>query len=671
MQFSKPEGSKSIQVDLSGNFIVMMRLLRFYLLIAFLGGMLALCMLFAEPSMDGSMFLLGFSALRVAWGGIILVLVSALIWANIKAWRDERWISSNLARLETSLDRPEVLLPLVVWSAFLMLTSGLLLYLPVSPLAPWLGMLLVVVDHSFGVIIWVILLAAALLVILLVYYVPRFRRAGGLLLAATPEGTGPLLFNAVLLPLVLIGAAFHWSVYFFRLEAFTRIKGWFWIPQRKPFGANDLLFFVLLVGAGLVVWWLVSHPKARWRTMLGLVGLGYLLQVGFGFIDGGGFEALRQKYIHSDHRQYARMAAEDPGLVRAVVEYETYYGEDYYMGTKPPGVLVFYILADKTANLFRPEVDPENRYERSTRFAAYAFPLVAALTGVVLFLLAGALLPAADRSLPAILYALCANFILFPLYLDQVLYPLLAAAIILLVIWAAREVNLWLSLAAGALFYLALFTTFSLLPLAPLVLLWIGVEAAYRRGDLSLRQRTIDGLKVIACIALGMMLMWLLFWWSLEYDPLARYSHAMVQHRAIKQFEPGWAQLWQAAVLNNVEFAVWVGFPIILLIVARVLKAATAFIRLLPTRLDWLTLTFGGMYAALNMVGSTKGEVGRLWIFLLPLAALLAGAEVRSLILQGRLRRRILSGMLLLLSLQLVTTYILFKFQDLNGLLFK
>ena len=139
MQFSKPEGLKSIQVDLSGNYIVMMRLLRFYLLFAFLGGMLALRMLFAEPSMDGSMFLMGFSALRVAWGGIILVLVSALVWANIKAWRDERWIGSILARFETSLGRPEVLLPLVVWSAVLLLAGGLLLYLPVSPLAPCWG----------------------------------------------------------------------------------------------------------------------------------------------------------------------------------------------------------------------------------------------------------------------------------------------------------------------------------------------------------------------------------------------------------------------------------------------------------------------------------------------------------------------------------------------------
>ena len=649
----------------------MMRLLRYYLLFAFLGGVLALRLLFAEPSMDGSIFLLGFSVLRIVWGGVILMLVVALVWANIKAWRDEDWMSTLLARLETGLGRPEVLLPLVVWSVFLLLAGGLLLYLPVSPLAPWLGMLLVVVGHSYGVIVWAMLLAAALLVIVLVYYVPRYRRVGGSLLAVTPEGTGPLLFNAVLLPLVLIGAAFHWSVYFFRLEAFTRIKGWFWIPQRKPFGANDLLFFALLVAAGLVVWWLVSHPEARWLSMLALVGLGYVLQVGFGFIDGGGFEALRQKYIHSDHRQYARMAAEDPILVQAVVEYEIHYGEDYYMGTKPPGVLVFYILADKAANMVQPEVSPEDRYERSTRFGAYAFPLVAALTGAVLFWLAGAFLPLADRSLPGVLYVLCANFILFPLYLDQALYPLLAASIFLLVVWAAREVNMWLSLVAGALLYLALFTTFSLLPLAPLALLWIAVEAAYRSGDLPLRQRTIDGLKVLAGFVVGVMLMWALFWWGLDYDPLARYSHAMAQHRAIKQFEPGWAQIWQAAVLNNVEFAVWVGFPVILLAVVRVLKATAAFIRMLPARLDWLTLAFGGMYAALNLVGSTKGEVGRLWIFLLPLAALLAGAEVRSLILQGRLRRRILSGMLLLISLQLISTYVLFKFQDLNGLLFK
>jgi hypothetical protein len=649
----------------------MLRILRLYLLFALLGGVFALGFLFAEPSMDSGMLLLGFSALRVVWGVLILFVIAALVWLNLKAWRDERWMAALLLKLDTWLGQPEVLLPLVVWSAFLLLVGGLLIYLPLSPLSPWLGMLLVVVDHAYGVIIWVMLLAFMLLVNLLVYYFPRYRRAGGLFLATTDDSGGALLLNAVLLPLILILAAFHWSVYFFRLEAFTRIKGWFWIPQRKPFGVYDLLFFALVALAGLAIWWLINHPAARWRSTLVLVGLGYLLQVGFGFIDGGGFEALRQKYIHSDHRQYARMAAEDPGLVKAVVEYETHYGEDYYMGTKPPGVLVVYILADKAANLLHSGVNAEERYEQATRFQAFSFPLVAALTGALLFWLAAAFLPMAERSLPAVVYLLCANFILFPLYLDQVLYPLLAALILLLGVWAARSVNVWLSLAAGAMLYLAMFTTFSLLPLTPLVFLWVGVESYFRSGGQSLGQRTVDGLKVMAGLTVGAVLLWALFRLGLDYDPLARYSHAMAQHRAIKQFEPGWAQIWQAAVLNNVEFAVWVGFPIILLAIIRALKAAAAFIRRRANRLDWLTLAFGGMYTALNLLGSTKGEVGRLWIFLLPLTALLAGAEVRFIFLQGKLKSRILSGALLLVSLQLITTYVLFKFQDLNGLLFK
>ena len=651
--------------------MIMMRLLRFYLLFALLGGMLALGFLLSEPSMDSSMFLLGYSALRVAWAAGILVMIAVLGWANLKALGDKDWAEALLARMELWLSRSEVLLPLVVWSAFLLLIGGLLIYLPWSPLAPWLGMLLVVVEHSFGVIIWAMLLAVFLLTVLLFHYLPRYQRAGGALLAATPEGTTPLLFNAVILPLILMGAAFHWSVYFFRLEAFTRIEGWFWIPQRKPFGVNDLLFFVMLAAAGLAVWWLVNHPAGRWRSVLVLIGMGYLLQVGFGLVDGGGFEALRQKYVHSDHRQYARMAAEDPGLVKAIVEYETHYGEDYYMGTKPPGVLVVYILADKAANLFQPGVSAEDRYQRATRLGAVVFPLLAALTAAVLFGLAGTFLPLAERSLAGVIYLLCANFLLFPLYLDQALYPLLAALVVLLVVWAARQADLWLALAAGVLLYLALFTTFSLLPLAPLAVLWIGVEAAYRPGDLSLHQRMVIGLKVVTAFAVGVMAMWALFWWGLDYDPLVRYGHAMAQHRMIKQFEPGWAQIWQAAVLNNVEFAVWVGFPVIMLAVVRAAKAGAAFIRWRPTRLDWLTLIYGGMYAALNLLGSTKGEVGRLWIFLLPLTALLAGAEVRSIIPQGKLRRRIVSGALLLVSLQLATTYVLFKYQDLNGLLFK
>ena len=45
---------------------------------------------------------------------------------------------------------------------------------------------------------------------------------------------------------------------------------------------------------------------------------------------------------------------------------------------------------------------------------------------------------------------------------------LMAAAILLLVVWSAQKVNLWLAAAAGVLLYLAVFTSFSLLPLVPL-----------------------------------------------------------------------------------------------------------------------------------------------------------------------------------------------------------
>ncbi|MCJ7707880.1 MAG: hypothetical protein MUO38_09715 [Anaerolineales bacterium] len=74
--------------------------------------------------------------------------------------------------------------------------------------------------------------------------------------------------------------------------------------------------------------------------------------------------------------------------------------------------------------------------------------------------------------------------------------------------------------------------------------------------------------------------------------------------------------------------------------------------------LDVLALGFVATYVGLNVFGQTRGEVGRLWLFMVPVLVLLACDEVENLF-----GRRPMATYLLLGS-ELITTFLLYKFHD-------
>ena len=47
-------------------------------------------------------------------------------------------------------------------------------------------------------------------------------------------------------------------------------------------------------------------------------------------------------------------AAKDPALIPVLRNYESLYGSDWYLGTKPPGVLAVYLLTLKACNWINP-----------------------------------------------------------------------------------------------------------------------------------------------------------------------------------------------------------------------------------------------------------------------------------------------------------------------------
>jgi len=652
------------------------KLLRIFCLISAIEGLMALLFLFWIPSMEKNATLLGYSPLRLFLGIVILIPLVLFTGAAIKAFRDDNAVQEMDAWLEKRLVEEKLLLPCAVAMTFDLLFGAASLYLYFAPVSRHLGMLIAVLERMMSLVTWIMLLSAQGLGLILGGYIIAYRHRWG------KQFDLRLLFDACLVPVILLTAVAHWAVFYFRLELFINIPDWFWKFQQKAWTWKDFIF-VAVLGAGIgIITLVIKSPGRTWRNLILLMGLGVVMQVSYGFIDGGGLDSIRQKYANTDHSAYARQAVNEPDLIKTLTDYENLYGGDYYMGTKPPGLMAVYILAEKLTNIIQPALTNYERYLNLTWFIAWGFPWISMLVIIPLYFISRRFFDHETSWFPVILYISCSSVLLMPLFMDQVLYPLLLIGSLLLGIKAIESNSFKWALAGGAIIYTSLYISFSLLPVIGLILAWLGIRFItpyFSEGNVD-KLPWARLLKVLSGLIAGWLSLMMLWRWALNYDFFSRYLTAMAQHVSIRHFFPGPQQIRDALVLNNAEFAVWAGFPLIILFLWQGAKSLTAIIRLKASLLDGMTIAFVGTYIVLNLTGQTKGEVGRLWIFLMPMVALLSAGEIKTMFgymsgtswfrSENRERTWKLIGFILVFTLQSISALVIFHSQDLNGLYF-
>lgn len=634
-------------------------ILRAFLALSAAEGVIALVYLFLIPSEGRNAWLFGYSLPRLALGGLIFALLAVFAGLAVRAFSDPLWLQRCTDWLDKQLGPAERLASVSAALAYLILAGIAAILIFASPFAVRLGSLQAVYERSALALYWLIALSIQALAALGLMYAREYP-------AALRQRRA--LLNALLVMLLLSAAGFHWAILAFRLDLFISIPGWFWQFHQKEGLHNLYLLPLMAVGAFVVLRAVLRQPAAGARNLAALVLLGYLLQVGFGFIEGEGFESIRKKYAESTHKPYAEHASDRPVWVESIRQYEEKYGDTQYLSSKPPGVLSFYIATQKLSNLVNPRNTFEGRFVRLTTFAAYLYPLLSFLVLIVLYRLARPLLGEENALLPPVLYLFVPSVILMPLFLDQVLYPLLFTLLGLLLFHTVQRQSFGLALAAGAGIYLSVFFTFSLLPVIPFAAVLIVLDHIFHRRERSLLQP----LKITAGLALGFFALFLVFKAALNYDFFLRYENAMAVHRyddfyvrfnlpvedsPDQRFQPSLQQSLDALKLNLLSFAAWSGFPFFLLFTLRGIKIAVAFLSRRSTARDIFPLSFLATFIALNLHGETAGEVARQWIFLLPVMALMAAPEVAAL---GRRR----GGLYLVLALQFVTIVMTYLFQD-------
>jgi hypothetical protein len=163
-------------------------------------------------------------------------------------------------------------------------------------------------------------------------------------------------------------------------------------------------------------------------------------------------------------------------------------------------------------------------------------------------------------------------------------------------------------------------------------------------------------MRVFFGMLLGVLMMEMLFRTLFGYNALHRFENAIIFHRIVKSYKPGLSQVLIAVVQNNLEFTFWAGVPIMLLALSRWIRAALRLIRGRLENLDLIAVAFFVTYIGVNVLGQTRGEAGRLWIFMVPVFILLAYDEMRYLFAQRSL------AIYCLLGCQLITTFLIYKF---------
>jgi hypothetical protein len=337
--------------------------------------------------------------------------------------------------------------------------------------------------------------------------------------------------------------------------------------------------------------------------------------------------------------------------------------ESEHVRTHPPGLVIanwliirvlqrFPALSAAGAGQIRPLrctdlwlLEKPNSAAAGLGFAAFLPLILAALTIPLAYLLANEIMNEGSARLAAVLVATLPALLLFAPLADQVLAFLSVAGLLTLML-AIRTRYTSLFFASGLIMAVATFISLgslSLLPIAGILFITI-VWATGRFGPGQVRWTRWGG-----AFLFGFFLPWLLYWLLAGVAPWQIAKTALDQHYQL--------------VTSRRDYGVWLGFNVVDLILFSGLPIIFGFtgavimaIKQTPKR---RLNAAGGVSLALALIillllisGSTRGEVGRIWLFFMPLLAIAAATFLAGW-LPGRRAALLLVGLQLLLAITL------------------
>lgn len=457
-----------------------------------LEGFTAIIDLFRVPSMERNALILGYSSTRILAGMFLLIVELIFSYVMVRTLFQPIFLRDLLQQANSVLiTNVRRLIFVILFLTSVTILGFYILFLIQSSSIPNTSYTLqVIVDRAEVGLVWIIAIPAHLVLGFSVLYFRVLRNA----LLRSEETSRYILLFLLVTPTIL-----YWLTLITRAEWLYRIPGWFWsyIPK-EPQPAYIYLF--LSVGLALFVSFIIvsdlGKPK---RNLIWLFVVAFMLQIGFGFAQGEGFKSIRMKYVNTTLSEETRYVCEDRvTLIESVRNYEEIYGGRFWSATKPPGLMIFYMLIREVLEYVKPgsTLEPNACFDLMSNIYTVVMPIIASLIVLLTFITERFLIEGRSDKLTGSLYASGLLFMSAPSVLlmtlvpDQSLYPLFLTLSIVAVAATLSRGSFSLGIWAGISIYLSIFISFSLLPLLGLIIAWALLDyALYNKF-----RRTIKGL---------------------------------------------------------------------------------------------------------------------------------------------------------------------------------
>lgn len=441
-----------------------------------------------------------------------------------------------------------------------------------------------------------------------------------------------------LLAFTLVGCTLLLAVLIFT-DALPALRGpapetseWHWLYELRP-QSRWWLPFLAATGIWLFgFWWLRQERPFRGIGLAGLVTGSLLLQLALVYAHRPQVAAeLVDRTLSNETNGYFTVAAATTDINTLLRDFPQIMPtlSSEHTRTHPPGLILAQWLTIRVSAAATPLAETVYPLRCTdlwllnqppatvVALAIWAFlPLVAAaLTVVPVYFLGYQLYHDRVARLSALLTATLPALLIFAPTPDQ-LFALLAAIILLIWVVAVQRRHAPYAFLAGLLLSL---TTFFSLGNGALALV-LGVFAFVQPN----RQSSIVNLKWLFWFVFGLASLWLIYWLGWGVPPWAVARVGLQQHyelvTRLRRYD--WWVLYN--LLDLLIFAgpvVVLGFAAANLTTIRHLFARTRRVH------DGLILALALLILALDLSGSARGEVGRLWLFFMPLLAVVSASQ--------------------------------------------
>ena len=409
---------------------------------------------------------------------------------------------------------------------------------------------------------------------------------------------------------------------------------WHWPYELRPFSrwwaaiAGGILFWVVLG------WWLYQKTAAVWQTTLALALLFascLALQWGLLYADRPHPAAeLIDRTLAVQTNGYFWTAAHIKDINTTLRSYPTEMArfESDHARTHPPGLVV--------ANWFSVQL-----MQQSPQMAQHIAHIVNPLRCTDLWLLEQPASTSAGLGIWAILPLILGAVSIFPAYAlaknltavnHKAKLAVLVAAVPALLIFAPlpdqifslltllivatyqhgwrQQTSIWLFL-SGLLLSIATFLSVG--NAALLIVFGCYTLFLLSQQKLPIHQVT----KLLAAFSLGLVFVWLLYWLGWSVAPWEVIQVGLDEHFALVSAQRSYNP-W--LIFNLLDLAIFLGVPAAAAFASAVFVATTKIKQLLPlTEPQILASSTAVLIIILDLSGSTRGEVGRIWLFFMPL----------------------------------------------------